>query len=108
MTRTLAPAILTTAALLAFAETANAGGYYDRDHSRGDIQCIRAPCYPARERPRWDRWDRGDHWDRGHGWGRRVVVRRGGWDRHDDCHTVVKRRVNHWGEVITERTRVCY
>ena len=105
MTRTLTATILTAAAVLTLGGAANAGGFDDRDHSRGDIQCIRAPCYPAREQPRWDR---GDHWHRGHGWGRPVFVRRGGWGRHDDdCRTIIKRRVNRWGEVITERTRLC-
>jgi hypothetical protein len=122
MPRTLTTTALTIAAVLTFGEAASATevnirittaergfshvGSYDRDHYRGDIQCIRAPCYPARERPRWDR---GDHWDRGHGWGRPVVVRRGGWGRHDDdCRTIVKRQVNHWGEMVIERTKVCY
>jgi hypothetical protein len=75
--------------------------YDDSDRAK-DIQCIRAPCYPARERDRWG------HWNRGGGYGRPVAARRGGWDRHDDdCRTTVKRRVNHWGELIITRTKVC-
>ena len=88
MKRALATLAVATAALLTPGGTSQAGDiniritmsdrgsayparYYDRDHHAGDIQCIRAPCFPARERPRWD------HWGRGHGYGRPVLVRRG-------------------------------
>ena len=49
-------------------------------------------------RPVRDHWDR--HWSR-------PVYGRPHW-RDDDCRTIIRRRVNAWGEVVVTRTRVCH
>jgi hypothetical protein len=49
--------------------------------------------------------------------GERYAQGRHGWDRpvygrpvfapYDDCRTIIRRKINHWGEMVVRRVRIC-